>query len=472
MVSSYIPDELWESIFKFIIYDDYDYSRCSLSHVSKHFLSITNRLLFSLTLHDESTCCRLLTRFTNLDSLNLTSKYIDLDNLLIEISRFPLKLTSLNLSEQPTIPAIGLRAFSKKITTLTSLTCSHIDSISNSDLFLIAECFPLLQELNFRYPCPSISSIEDSYHQVCSSYVDGIKALSLALIKLRKVNLSGFPLNNESLFHLFNNCKLLQEVIMIRCDAITYTGLAYALRERPTLNSLSFHSFESGEFDTLNFINSLVSLKGLTCLVLYDMNISDELLYSIARKRLPLTKLDLSFCTGYSYAGILRLLTKCQRIQHLNLQGAEYLTDQHVVQLSSFLGDLVYINLSYCDELTESTLLALARKCPSLSKMIMETFGNKIVRLSDSLLQESGVYPQLKSLCLGGNLWFSYEGAIMVASIFPNLKLFNLNACTCSLKVFDLYSCPWLSEGNCQDLRKRCKVTYINLAEWSRMKLL
>ncbi|PNX79982.1 F-box/LRR protein, partial [Trifolium pratense] len=303
------------------------------------------------------------------------------------------------------------------------------------------ECFPLLQELNFRYPCPSISSIEDSYHQVCSSYVDGIKALSLALIKLRKVNLSGFPLNNESLFHLFNNCKLLQEVIMIRCDAITYTGLAYALRERPTLNSLSFHSFES-----------------------------DELLYSIARKRLPLTKLDLSFCTGYSYAGILCLLTKCQRIQHLNLQGAEYLTDQHVVQLSSFLGDLVYINLSYCDELTESTLLALARKCPSLSKMIMETFGNKIVRLSDSLLQESGVYPQLKSLCLGGNLWFSDEGAIMVASIFPNLELFNLNACTCSL--FDLYSCPWLSEGNCQDLRKRCKVTYINLAEWSRMKLL
>ncbi|PNX88154.1 putative F-box/LRR protein [Trifolium pratense] len=191
MVSSYIlPEDCWESIFKFIINDDDDYyyniNLRSLSLVSKQFLSITNRLfLFSLTLSDESKYCRLLQRFTNLNSLKLTGEYTDLDNLLIEISSFPLKqLTSLDLSNQPTIPAIGLRAFSKKITTLTSLTCSYIDSINTSDLFLIAECFPLLQELNFSYPCPSI--LENGFHEDCSSYVDGIEAISLALIKLRK----------------------------------------------------------------------------------------------------------------------------------------------------------------------------------------------------------------------------------------------------------------------------------------------
>jgi F-box/leucine-rich repeat protein 2/20 len=135
---------------------------------------------------------------------------------------------------------------------------------------------------------------------------------------------------------------------------------------------------------------------------LHDMNISDELLYSIARKGLPLTELDLSFCTSYSYDGILCLLSKCQHIQHLNLQGARFMTDQHVVQLSSFLGDLVSINLSYCYELTESTLFSLGRKCPSLSKMIMETVENKMVTISDSLV-EVGVYPQLKSLFLGRN---------------------------------------------------------------------
>ncbi|MCI07199.1 F-box/LRR-repeat protein, partial [Trifolium medium] len=82
-------------------------------------------------------------------------------------------------------------------------------------------CFPLLQELDFGYP---------SGCKNYNSYVDGVEALSLALIKLRKVNLSLFPINDQSLFHLFNNCKYLEEVILFKCDEITNEGFAFALR--------------------------------------------------------------------------------------------------------------------------------------------------------------------------------------------------------------------------------------------------
>ncbi|KAK2420196.1 F-box/LRR-repeat protein [Trifolium repens] len=118
VTSYYLPDECWNII---INDNDEDCNKnnhylSTLSLVSKQFLSITNRIKFSLTVSNESTCCRLFKRFTNLNSLNLTSNYIDLDNLLIEISRFPLKqLTSLNLSYQDTIPAIGLRVFSQRL---------------------------------------------------------------------------------------------------------------------------------------------------------------------------------------------------------------------------------------------------------------------------------------------------------------------------------------------------------------------
>jgi hypothetical protein len=113
------------------------------------------------------------------------------------MSRFPLiQLTSLSISDLDTFPANGLRAFSQKITTLTSLTCSIIWTLNPSDLFLIAECFPLLEQLVLSY---------SSRCKNGSSYVDGVEALSLALIKLRKVNLSYFPINDQSLFHLFNN---------------------------------------------------------------------------------------------------------------------------------------------------------------------------------------------------------------------------------------------------------------------------
>jgi F-box/leucine-rich repeat protein 2/20 len=151
---------------------------------------------------------------------------------------------------------------------------------------------------------------------------------------------------------------------MFWCDEITFLGLATALRERPTLRSLSFSSTGVEEvFPTSQHVDSLVSLKGLTCLELHCLIISDELLYSIAREGLPLMRFVL-LCTGYSYAGIICLLSKCQRIQHLDLRYTDFLNDQHVVEFSSFLVDLVSIDLSYCGQLTKRALFVLARKCP------------------------------------------------------------------------------------------------------------
>ncbi|GAU46506.1 hypothetical protein TSUD_285880 [Trifolium subterraneum] len=430
----------------------------SLSLVSKQFLSITNRLLLSITISDSKHVRRIFKRFTNLNSLRLARNCTHSDKLLRKISSFPLKLkqlTSLSLSNQCSIPTNGLQAFSQNITNLTSLTCSHVRSLNTSDLFLIAECFPLLEELDLSHTF----SRENS-----TSYVDGVKALSLALIKLRKVNLSAFPINDQSLFHLFNNGKYLDEVIMFWCYEITDIGLASALRERPTLRYLSFSNVNVNLFATSHFINSLMSLKCLTCLVLRCTNISDELLYSIAREGLPLTTLDLRSCSGYSYngysyAGIFRLLSKCQRIQHLNLKGADYLNDQHVVQLSSFLGDLVSINLSDFREITYSTLFVLAKNCSSLSEIKMEKIGTYIVGNSD-YIREFGIYPQLKALYLSDNSWLSDEIIIMFASIFPNLQLLDLN------------NCNYISEGICQVLRKCCKIRHLNLAYCSGVNLL
>ncbi|PNX71796.1 F-box/LRR-repeat protein, partial [Trifolium pratense] len=431
----------------------------SLSLVSKQFLSITNRFLFSLTVYDGSTSfLGLLKRFTNLNSLALATSFYfntEVDKILIKISCFPLKLTSLSLPHYCTIPADGLRSFSQNITTLTSLTCYQIRYLNTSDLFLIAECFPLLQELDFSYP-------SDSGYKNYSSYEDGVKAISLALIKLRKVNLSGFPINNQSLFHLFNNCKYLEEVIMFDCDEITNEGIASALRERPGLRSLSFSATSSNPeyremFATSHLIDSLVSLKSLTCLALHNLNISDELLNSIAREGLPLMSLDLQSCTDYSFNGIFYLLSKCQHIQHLGLESAYFLEDQHVVQLSSLLRDLVSINLTCC-QLTKSALFTLANNCPSLSEINMEMTGENVVGNSDSL-GKLCVYPQLKALYLGKTSWLSDESIIMFASIFPNLELLDLNLCND------------ISEGICEVLRKCYKLRHLNLAYCPRVKL-
>ncbi|PNX81665.1 F-box/LRR protein, partial [Trifolium pratense] len=190
--------------------------------------------------------------------------------------------------------------------------------------------------------------------------------------------------------------------------------------------------------------------------------ITDELLYSIAREVLPLMRLDLQLCTNYSYNGILCLLSNCQGIKYLDLQGAYFLEDEHVVELSSLLRDLEFINLSWCAKLTKSALFTLTKNCPSLSEIKMESIGSKSVHNSDSFV-EFGVRPQLKSLYLGLNSWLSNESIIMFASVFPNLQLLDL---------WSFKPLNDISEGICEVLRKCSKIRHLKLNGCSRVNLL
>ncbi|XP_058726442.1 uncharacterized protein LOC131597791 [Vicia villosa] len=204
----YLPDECWKYIFKFLINHDTEHSHRRYFHlkslplVSKQLLSITNLLRSSLTIYNPT--CQFFHRFSNVASLDLSCYDGDLDDLLVQISCFPLKITSLNISNQLKIPTKGLRVFSKNITTLTSLVCSNIATLYYTHMLFIAECFPLLEELDLSKPTRFIFDKTAFFPA---------QALSLALPELRQVNLSrNSYISNELLFYLFKNCKLLEEV--------------------------------------------------------------------------------------------------------------------------------------------------------------------------------------------------------------------------------------------------------------------
>jgi F-box/leucine-rich repeat protein 2/20 len=314
----------------------------------------------------------------------------------------------------------------------------------------------LLEELDLSNPG------EFAHH---INFLDGLDALSLALFKLRKINLSGHCyVNDSSLLNLCKNCEFLEEVKMLNCSLLTHHGIAYAIRERrQTLRSLSIRWRSAGSNDVISspFIDSLVSLMGLTSLDLSSSRISDKLLTSIATRGLPLRKLILLNCTGYSYVGIFSLLSKCQGIQHLDLQKAEFLNDHHVVELSLFLGGLMSINLSDSGNFTNLALFALVGNCSSLSEIRMEytTIGKETIENSNSLM-DFVVSPQLKFLHLAYSSCLKDESIKIFASIFPNLQLLDLSNCN------DISE-----EGIYQILRRCCKIRHLNLTSCLRVKL-
>lgn len=449
-----LPDDIWERVFRLLKNNDDDDHRKrylkSLSVASKHFLSVTNRHKFCLTILYPAlpVLPGLLQRFTKLTSLDLSYYYGDLDALLTQISSFPmLKLTSLNLSNQLILPANGLRAFSQNITTLTSLICSNLISLNSTDIHLIADTFPLLEELDLAYP----SKIINHTHATFST---GLEALSLALIKLRKVNLSyhGY-LNGTLLSHLFKNCKLLQEVILLRCEQLTIAGVDLALLQKPILTSLSITGTVTTGLEhlTSHFIDSLLSLKGLTSLLLTGFRISDQFLSSIAMESLPLRRLVLSYCPGYTYSGISFLLSKSKRIQHLDLQYTDFLNDHCVAELSLFLGDLLSINLGNCRLLTVSTFFALITNCPSLTEINMNRTNIQGTTIPNSLMDRL-VNPQFKSLFLASAACLEDQNIIMFAALFPNLQQLHLS---CSYNI---------TEEGIRPLLESCrKIRHLNL---------
>lgn len=221
---SSLPEEIWESIFKFL--DDNNQTFKSLSMVSKQFFSITNRLRFSLTIYCETIpfLHHLFERFPNLTSLDISlfSERIDLDALLVEISTFPnlSDIKSLRLSTFPNsyiksphlsyrafnIPEDGLRALSEKMKKLTSLNCSKVNYIDKNHLFLIADCFPLLEELTLT---------ESGLHYPEITRKDDFDDQLLELPKLRKIYLYGKLMVRQSIIDLCKNCNLLQQVKVI-----------------------------------------------------------------------------------------------------------------------------------------------------------------------------------------------------------------------------------------------------------------
>ncbi|RHN58536.1 putative leucine-rich repeat domain, L domain-containing protein [Medicago truncatula] len=208
------PYEIWECIFKLINGDNRTLE--ALSVVSKQFLYIINHVRCVVTISEQTIpfIPRLFQRFPHLTSLNLslTSQEVDLDALLCQISTFSLDIKSLYISNPNyDIPEHGLRALSKKMKNLTSLTCSTMGFLRKDDIFLIADCFPLLEELNLTWvknDCETLVKGDDD---------EDYRGHLLALPKLRKINLHGTVLDQQSVNYLCQNCELLQEVNVITC---------------------------------------------------------------------------------------------------------------------------------------------------------------------------------------------------------------------------------------------------------------
>ncbi|MED6176663.1 hypothetical protein PIB30_090372 [Stylosanthes scabra] len=370
-----LPDECWESVFKHLSHHPHDHE--SLSLVSRHFFSLTNRIRTHLTISD-----RLLPHLPAL------------------LCRFT-SLTSISNSRRSTSPVTSTRSSPK------SLPSTYPSSIPSTSL------------TNTPSPQMGCDNSPKNLH---------VKALASGLKKLRKVDLSGtYMLGDSSIFTLCQNCGSLEVLVVHQTSSLSNVGFANAIRKRPQLRTLGVRIGNV----TSELIDALVSLKDLTCLHLSYSRIPDEALCVLAEGGLPLRKLSLPGSKGYGYSGISCLLKKCNNLQYLDLQGTQFLNDECVIELSLLLGNLKVVKLSGNENLTDLSLFTIMLNCPLISEIRMDSTGVGKLKLEEDCLV---VNSHLKFLYLAHNKWLDDGSVTMLASVCPNLEMIDLTYCMRVLK--------------------------------------
>ncbi|XVF24696.1 hypothetical protein REPUB_Repub13aG0149600 [Reevesia pubescens] len=424
-----LPEECWESIFRFLEHHRYFEP---LSLVCNKFLSITNHLRHTLTITDPTleSLPSLILRFSNLTTIVFRDFHGNLDSVLSQISHSGLPLKSLDVSKQKSFPLLGLKHLGSKIRDLTELNCSNIASLKDSDLIEIGNCFPFLEVVDISYPdhgcgfSPNGSLDSKSFSGLVTDY--GILGLASTLRRLRKIDLSGNTfITDQALVSLSLNCLFLSEIGIRDCDFIAQKGIALAMRKSGNLKSIFMNGIGIPSIDVC-FKDSFAYARNLCELDLSNSFICDELLCSVAEACLPLHKLVLSRCFCFTFDGIYFLLSKYQSLTYLDLEGANFLSDESMLELTKFLVNLTFINLSLCSKLTNSTFFNLTRNCPLLSIINMERTNLGVEEFPTEIVVNSRV----KSLHLAWNNSLNDECIKMAAYVCPNLEVLDVTYCS------------------------------------------
>lgn len=423
-----LPQECWELVFNFLHHHRHFES---LSLVSTRFLSITDHLRGTLTISSQAVPLlpRLFERFPNVKVIDIREFDGDLNSLLNQISRSGLDLETLGFSNQNHFPLMGLRDLSSSMRNLRKLNCSKIGSLEDIHLFAIGMSFPFLEDLDISFPQYNsrFNPIGSLHLQNFSGVVtdEGIVDLARKVNKLRRIDLSGNHfITDKSLQALSLNCLLLSEVVVRDCDFITQNGISFVMRNSANLNSISLDGIGIPSIDS-SFLESFTYAKTLCELHLSNSFISDDLLCLVAEACLPLKKLIIAQCYNFSFVGVSCLLYRYQFLEHLDLEGANFLNDASMVEMSNFLLNLSFINLSSCSKLTSLTIFALIRNCPLMEDVRMERTNLGVEAFMGDLV----INRRVKSLKLGGNNNLSDECLKKAAFCCPSLQVLDISYC-------------------------------------------
>ncbi|KAG6589848.1 EIN3-binding F-box protein 1, partial [Cucurbita argyrosperma subsp. sororia] len=326
------------------------------------------------------------------------------DEGVLEIAKECHLLENFDICQCPLITNRALIAIAEGCLNLTVLSIESCPNIGNESLQAIGRSCSKLQSISLKN-CPLISDCGVSSlisSASCSLHKVKLQALNitdfslavighygkfvthLSLCSLQNVTEKGFwmmgnaqalkllslltitscqGVTDVSLAAIGNGCKSLKQISFRKCSFISDDGLAAFSKAARTLTGLELEECNkitiSGIVGSLtNHEPNLKSLVLVKCSGIKDTALQIPLLFHGSSLR----RLSIRHCVGFGAAA--RLVTigrQCPQLQQLDLVGLYGLTDAVLLPLLESCGGLVEVNLSGCLNLSDESVLALAR---------------------------------------------------------------------------------------------------------------
>ena len=193
----------------------------------------------------------------------------------------------------------------------------------------------------------------------------------------------------------------------------------------PQLTSINLHCCKK---ITNVGVSSLV--QGCSHLTSIDLrgcnNISNEGVIAITESCHHLTSIDLSYCHSVSDIGVISISESCHYLTSINLSADFNLSDIGVSALVEGCHNLTSINLTYCNKITDMSLLAIAEGCHNLTSIDLSYCW----RISDiGVIAIAQVCSQLTSINLSYNQNISDNSISAIVQGCPHLTEINLSGC-------------------------------------------
>ncbi|KAJ6755623.1 F-BOX/LRR-REPEAT PROTEIN 3 [Salix purpurea] len=198
----------------------------------------------------------------------------------------------------------------------------------------------------------------------CAVTSAGLTAIGNWCISLSELSLSKcLGVTDEGLSSLVTKNKDLKKLDITCCRKITGVSIAYITNSCTNLTSLRMESCTLVPSEAFVLIGQRCQF--LEELDLTDNEIDDEGLKSISRCS-NLSSLKLGICLNISDEGLSHVGMKCTKLTELDLYRSAGISDMGIIAISRGCPGLEMINMSYCVDITDRSLLSLS-KCSRLN---------------------------------------------------------------------------------------------------------